>query len=238
MPGGVFATTQWSVVVAAGDASSPESQAALEALCRAYWPPVYAYVRRRGYGIHDAQDLTQEFFRRLLASDWIARADRTKGRFRSFLLAGVQNFLANEWQKNARLKRGAGLDIIPLDAFATEERHTFEPATEPSADKIFDRRWALTLLQRVLDQLQAEQAGEGDSRRFEALRPVLLGQLDPQGYAALAQRFAVTESAIKSWVQRFRQRYRQLLRQEVAQTVGSAEEVEDELRYLLRIVAG
>jgi RNA polymerase sigma-70 factor (ECF subfamily) len=237
-PAGVFATTHWSVVLAAGRSDSPDSQAALETLCRAYWYPLYAYVRRRGCTPEDAQDLTQEFFHRLLASDWIARAERTKGRFRSFMLAGLQNFLSNEWQKGQRLKRGGGRDVIHLDAMAAEERYQFEPTDDASADKLFERRWALTVLNHVLERLQAEQTAAGTAPRFEIMRGVLLDEPHQDGYAALAQRFGVTESTVKSWVYRLRQRYRELLYEEVAQTVGSREEVADELRHLFRVVSG
>ncbi|MBI4323717.1 MAG: sigma-70 family RNA polymerase sigma factor [Chloroflexi bacterium] len=232
-----FATTPWSVVLAAGRESSPQATAALESLCRTYWYPLYAYVRRRGFGPEDAQDFVQEFFRRLLASDWLARADQSKGRFRTFLLCGLQNFLANERQKAKRLQRGAGCDLIALDALEAVERYLVEPADVASADKLFERRWALTLLDHVLGQLQAEQMTAGAGERFKALRGVLLGEPTQEGYAALARRFGVTESTAKSWVHRLRRRYRELLREEVAQTVGSAGEVEDELRHLFRVLA-
>ena len=237
-PAGVFATTHWSVVLAAGQDSSPASLAALETLCRAYWYPLYAYVRRRGHGPEDAQDLTQEFFQRLLASDWIARADQNKGRFRTFLVCGLENFLANEWQKARRIKRGGGRELIALDSLDAEERYRLEPPDAASADKLFERRWALTLLDRVLARLQTEMTGSGEGDRIEALRGVLLGEPSTEGYAALAQQAGVSESTVKSWVRRLRHRYRELLREEVAQTVNSREEVEDELRYLFRVLAG
>lgn len=232
-----FATTHWSVVAAAARSGSPESRAALESLCRSYWYPLYAYTRRRGYGPEDAQDLTQEFFHQFLASDWIGRAEPTRGRFRSFLLRGLQNLLANEWQKRQRLKRGAGNDMISLDAFTAEERYHLEPADDSTADKLFERRWAMTLLQRVIERLQAEQASAGNAERFVALREVLLGEPDNEGYSGLARRLGWTESALKTSVHRLRQRYRELLREEVARTVGDPNEVRDELCHLLRVVA-
>lgn len=232
-----FATTHWSLVLAAGRDASPEARAAMETLCRAYWYPLYAYVRRGGHSPDDAQDLTQEFFHRLLSCDWVARADKTRGRFRTFLLSGLQNFLANEWQKANRLKRGAGTVTIALDALDAEERYRVEPADVASADKLFDRRWALTLLDRVLARLQTEQAAAGFADRFEALRPALLGEPNDEGYIALARRFGVTESTVKSWVHRLRGRYRELLREEVAQTVGAPEETQDELRHLMRVLS-
>ena len=195
-------------------------------------------MRRRGQGPEDAQDLTQEFFQRLLASDWIARADQSKGRFRTFLLGGLENFLANEWQKARRIKRGGGREIVALAALDAEERYRLEPSDAASADKLFERRWALTLIERVLARLEAEMTSSGDGIRFDALRGVLLGEPSTESYAALAQQSGVSESTVKSWVRRLHHRYRELLREEVPQTVNSREEVEDELRYLFRVLAG
>jgi RNA polymerase sigma factor (sigma-70 family) len=237
-PGGAFVTTHWSLVVAAGTASSPNSNLALETLCRTYWYPLYAYIRRRGHTTEDAQDLTQEFFRRLLASDWISRADRSKGRFRTFLLGGLQNFLANEWQKANRLKRGGGESPVSLDAAVAEQRYALEPADLASPDKLFDRRWAMTVLESVLARLEAEQKEAGATERFKALRTVLLGEPSQDGYATLAARFGVSESTVKSWVHRLRGRYRELLQEEVAQTVESREDVQAELRHLMQALSG
>lgn len=222
----------------AGNGTLPGAAEALEKLCRAYWYPLYAYVRRRGHPPEDAQDLTQEFFHRLLASDWIARADQAKGRFRTFLLCGLKNFLSNEWQKSGRLKRGAGQVLVPLDASEAEQRYQVEPAELASADKLFERRWALTLLQTVLDRLQSEQSGAEAGERFIALRPVLVGEPGEHGYATLARRFGVAENTVKSWAHRLRLRFRELLREAVAQTVDGPGEVEDELRFLARVLAG
>jgi RNA polymerase sigma-70 factor (ECF subfamily) len=236
--GAQFTTTHWSAVVAAGDATLPGAVEALEQLCRAYWYPLYAYVRRRGYSSEDAQDLTQEFFQRLLTSDWIARADQAKGRFRTFLLCGMQNFLANEWQKAGRLKRGGGRVFVALDGLEAEERYRIEPADLASAAKLFDRRWALTLLESVLQRLEAEQSESEARERFGALRQVLVGEPSDEGYSALARRFAVTENTVKSWVHRLRARYRALLREAVAQTVSGPEEAQEELRFLARVLSG
>src|SRR5262245_1853104 len=236
--GAQFTTTHWSVVLAASDATLPGAVEALEQLCRAYWYPLYAYVRRRGHSPQDAQDLTQEFFQRLLTSDWIARADQAKGRFRTFLLCGVQNFLANEWQKAGRLKRGGGRLFVALDGLEAEERYRIEPADVASADKLFDRRWALTLLETVLQRLAAEQSGPEAVERFVVLRPVLAGEPSEESYAAFAQRFGVSENTVKSWVHRLRVRYRELLREAVAQTVAGTEQVQDELRFLARVLSG
>jgi RNA polymerase sigma factor (sigma-70 family) len=236
--GAQFTTTHWSVVVTAGDNLHPEAFAALEKLCQTYWYPLYAYVRRRGHSPEDAQDLTQAFFQRLLASDWIARADQAKGRFRTFLLSGMQNFLANEWQKSQRQKRGAGKTLISLDGLQPEARYRVEPSTLESADKLFERRWALTLLETVLQRLEAEQTGAGALEQFSALREALVGEPTLESYAALARRFEVSENTVKSWVHRLRARYRELLRQTVAETVNGPEEVQDELRFLARILSG
>jgi len=222
----------------AGDATLPGAGEALDQLCRTYWYPLYAYVRRCGHPPEDAQDLTQEFFHRLLTSDWIGRADQAKGRFRTFLLCGLQNFLANEWQKTRRLKRGAGKIFVALDALEAEDRYRIEPADVASADKLFKRRWALTLLATVLQRLEAEQAGPGAVEQFSALRPVLVGEPSAEGYADLARRFGVAENTVKSRVHRLRVRYRELLREMVAQTVAGPEEVQDELRFLARVLSG
>ncbi len=239
MPAGAqFTTTHWSAVMAAGDATLPGAVEALEELCRAYWYPLYAYVRRRGHLPEDAQDLTQEFFQRLLASNWIARADQAKGRFRTFLLCGLQNFLANEWQKSGRLKRGGGRAFVALDGLEAEERYRVEPVDVASADRLFGRRWALTLLEGVLHRLESEQSAPEAAERFAALRPVLVGEPSGEGYEALAARFGVAENTVKSWVHRLRVRYRELLREAVAQTVAGPEEVEDELRFLARVLSG
>lgn len=232
----MFVTTRWSLVLSAVRTPSPESSAALEALCRIYWYPLYAYVRRYGRSPEDAEDLIQGFFQRLLASDWIARADPNKGRFRNFLLRGLQNFLANEWQRSNRLKRGGGRQFLALDGMQAEERYRVEPADLASADRLFDRRWALTLLERVLHRLQTEQVDAGHGARLEALRGTLVGESPDEGYANVARRFSVSEATVQSWVYRLRARYRELLHEEVAQTVASSEEVEAELRHLVQVL--
>jgi DNA-directed RNA polymerase specialized sigma24 family protein len=236
--GAQFTTTHWSVVISAGDPSLPGAVEALEKLCRAYWYPLYAYVRRRGHSPEDAQDLTQDFFQRLLASDWIGRADQAKGRFRTFLLCGLKNFLANEWQKAGRLKRGGGKVFVALDGLEAEERYKVEPADVASADTLFERRWALTLLEAVLQRLEAEQEGPTAVEQFSALRGVLVGEPSEEGYAALSRRFGVAENTVKSWAYRLRARYRALLREAVAQTVDGPDEVQEELRFLARVLAG
>ncbi len=227
-----FATTRWSVVIAAGSPSSPKSAAALSHLCQAYWYPLYAFVRRQGHSAHDAQDLTQEFFARLLEKNYLAAVSREKGRFRSFLLASLKHFLANEWDKARALKRGGGQEIIHLDAHDAETRYHLEPKEVQSADKIYERRWAMTLLDRVLERLREEQVAAGKAEQFELMKTCLMGERAAQPYAELAGQLKMTEGNVKVIVHRLRQRYRELLRSEIAETVASPADVDEELRQL------
>jgi len=224
-----FLTTRWSVVLAA-KGESASAQAALAKLCHAYWYPLYAYVRRRGESAHDAQDLTQEFFSRLLARGWLGGVEREGGRFRSWLLAALKHFLVNEWDKRRAQKRGGGAVLLSIGELSAEERLRHEPA-DVSAEKIYERRWAWTLLDQVLERLRAEMAGAGKLALFEALRFSLTGEKSP--HAEVAERLAMSEGAVKVAVHRLRARYGALLRAEIAETVASPDEVEDELRALL-----
>lgn len=233
-----FTPTHWSVVVAAGRSDSTQAQVALEKLCRTYWPPIYAFVRRQGHGPHDAQDLTQEFFARLLGKNHLAVVDRSKGRFRSFLLASVKHFLANEWDKSQAQKRGGGQVLIPIDVASVESSCGFQPADHLTAEKIFERRWALTLLDQVLRRLREDYARDGKEKLFEQLKPTLTEASRTVGYAEIATRLDLTEGAVKVAVHRLRGRYRELLRAEIGETVASAEEVEDEIRNLFAALAG
>ena len=232
-----FATTQWTVVLSAGDPGSPQAATALEALCRAYWYPLYAYVRRRGYSPADAQDLTQEFFAHLLEHHWVARADRHKGRFRSFLLTAMKRFLANEWDKVKTLKRGGQAQRVPLPLDAAETRYTQEPADTSTPEQVFEKRWALALLESVLGHLREEYVRDGKATLFDTLKPCLLGSRELQPYAAVAAELHMTEGAVKVAVCRLRERYRDRLREEIAQTVASPADVEEELRHLFRVLA-
>ncbi|MCD6050015.1 MAG: hypothetical protein K0Q55_1418 [Verrucomicrobia bacterium] len=227
-----FATTRWSVVMAAGAPASARSEEALAQLCRAYWYPLYAYVRRQGHSAHDAQDLTQEFFTRLLQKNYLAAVSRDKGRFRSFLLAALKHFLANEWDKARALKRGGGQEIIHLDAHDAETRYSLEPREVVSADKIYERRWAMTLLDRVLNLLREEQGASGKGAQFDLLKVCLMGDRSSVPYTELATQLGMTEGNVKVTVHRLRQRYRELLRAEIAETVASPADVEEELRQL------
>jgi DNA-directed RNA polymerase specialized sigma24 family protein len=232
----VFATTHWSVVLAAGHASSPEAESALERLCRSYWYPLYAHVRRRGYSPEDAQDLTQEFFARLLAKQWLNMADARRGRFRTFLLAALDHYLAHEWERARCKKRGGGMTVFSLDVEGAEARYHLEPADRADAAWLYERRWALTLLDRVLHRLGEEFTGADRKGRFEQLQPYLLGDKTGQTYADLAAVWQTTEAAVKMSVSRMRRRYRELFLEEIAQTVSAPEEVEAEVRHLRAVL--
>ncbi|MBU6400465.1 MAG: sigma-70 family RNA polymerase sigma factor [Verrucomicrobia bacterium] len=231
-PRGQFTTTHWSVVLRAGQDSSTQAQDALARLCQTYWYPLYAYLRRQGRSPEDAQDLVQEFFARLLEKHWLRAVAPEKGRFRSFLLVSLKHFVANEWDKMRAQKRGGGQTVVSLDAQSAEERYRFEPVDRLSADKIYERRWALTLLDRVLARLRDEQAAAGKGALFDALKEGLTGGRDSVGYADHAARLGLSEGALKVAAHRLRRRYRELLREELSQTVASAEDVEAELRAL------
>lgn len=234
--GGVFATTRWSVVLLARHGEAPGAERALAHLCEGYWYPLYAFVRRSGVAPEDARDLTQEFFARLLGKKWLADADPARGRFRSFLLAALKHFLANEWHRAQRLKRGGGREFIALDAATAEERYAMEPPDLATPELLYDRRWALTLLARTQESLRREMHESGQGERFTALEPTLVGERTALPYEALAARFGVTETAVKSMVLRLRKRFRTLLREEVAQTIGEARDVDAEIAHLFAIL--
>ena len=236
-PHPAFVTTHWSLVVSAGRNDTPHARDALEKLCRSYWFPIYAFVRRQGHGPHDAQDLTQEFFARLLEKKQLAGADPARGRFRSFLLASLKHFLANEWDKANAQKRGGGQVLIPIDAATAETSCGFEPADNLTADIIFERRWALTLLEHVLGRLRAEYVRDGKENLFEQLKPTLTEASRTVAYSEIATRLGTTEGAVKVAVHRLRQRYRELLRAEIADTVANPGEVDDEIRNLFTALA-
>ncbi len=233
--GGRFEQTRWSVVVAAGGRESKEARRALEELCATYWYPLYAFVRREGHGADDAQDLTQEFFARLLEKNWLRAVDKEKGKFRSFLLAAMRHFLANEWDRAHRLKRGGGQAILSLDAESAESRYALEPADPVTADRIFERRWALTLLEQVLARLREEFVSVGREKLFEALKQALTGEKIP--YGEIASRLKLNEGAVRVAVHRLRLRYRELIRAEIAQTVATEDEVDAEVQHLFAALA-
>lgn len=228
-----FATTRWTLVLSAarGDESS-QAPGALAELCRAYWMPLYAFLRRRGHETHEAEDLTQEFFAHLLARDFLAGVCREKGKFRSFLLASLKHFLADQWDRAQAKKRGGGRTVIALDSLDAEARYRLEPADGLTPEKLFEKQWALALLEQVLGRLRTELTSQGKASLFEALQGTLTGA-GTTSYAALAAKRGMTEGAVKTAVHRLRHRYRELLRDEIAQTVACPEEVEEEIRYLL-----
>ena len=230
---GSFAATRWTMVLnAAHRGEAQEAAPALAELCRLYWPPLYAYARRSGQAVHAAEDLTQAFFARLLAKDGLANVAPHKGRFRSFLLAAFKHFLANEWDKARALKRGGGAIHLTIDTDAAETRYACEPADALTPDRVFDRQWALTVLDRVLERLRAEQDTSEAARRFAALEPALAAESGAVGYAELAASLGMTEGAVKVAVHRLRRRYRELLRADIADTVADPAQVEDELQAL------
>ncbi len=235
--GPAFVTTHWSVVLTAGRSDTVCAQVALEKLCRAYWFPLYAYVRRLGHSVEDAQDLTQEFFARVLEHHWLARADQAKGRFRTFLLTAMERFLANEWDKVRALKRGGGHRDLPIQLDTAETRYGVEPADTRTPEQAFEYRWALTLLDEVVGQLEEEYRGRAQADLFASLKPCLVGERAAQPYAELAAGLGIEEGTVKVAVHRLRQRYRELLRAEIANTVASSSEVDAEMRHLFNVLA-
>jgi RNA polymerase sigma factor (sigma-70 family) len=232
----VFATTHWSVVLATADQGSPQSTQALEQLCRTYWYPLYAYVRRRGYSPEDAEHLTQEFFLRLLRKNCLAQVDPSKGKFRSFLLAALNHLLANEWDRTNAVKRGGRVTFLALDLESAEQRLA-ETSLERSPEQIFERCWALAFLQEVLGRLRVEVVQAGHAAHFEELKVFLTGDKPPASYATLADKLGTNEAALRKEVQRLRHRYGELLREEIVRTVASPAEVEDELCHLFTVLS-
>ncbi len=233
-----FTTTHWSVVVAAREPDAPQAAAALAELCRTYWYPLYAFVRRKGHSSHDAQDLTQAFFARLLEKNYVAQADRERGRFRTYLLAALTHFLADEWDKAHRLKRGGGREMISFDAASAEERYRLEPIDQLDAAKLYERRWVTTLFNQVLARLEDEFRDSGKGGLFGQLKGSLLAEDSGMSYAELGTRLGLTEDAVKQAVHRMRRRYRELFREEIAQTVAGPGEVDDELKHLYAVLSG
>lgn len=236
-PRAVFATTHWSVVMLAARRDTTRARDALARLCQTYWYPLYAYVRRRGYPVHDAQDLTQAFFTRLLERQSLASADPERGRFRSFILVAMNHFLAGEWKKGMAQKRGGGCEKLSLDWAAAEQRYDLEPATHAAPDKLFEKQWALTLLSEVISRLEREYHSAGKAGLFTALKHTLIGLRDSQPYAELAVALDLNESAVKVAVHRLRKRYRELIQAEIAETLYDPQEVDAEMRHLFQVLA-
>jgi RNA polymerase sigma-70 factor (ECF subfamily) len=231
-----FLTTHWSNIFSASMIGKPEREIALERLCRAYWYPIYSFIRRKGFNAHDAEDLTQGFFARFLEKNYVADADSSKGRFRTFLLNCAQNFLANEWDRKNAQKRGGGVEVISLDAPTAEERFHLEPAHDISPEKAFERQWVEAVLESVLRQLKQELSAAGKEEQFESLK-IYLEDRGAVPFEEMAKRLGVTEAAVKGVVRRMRQRYRDLFRQEIERTVADPREVEGEIRHLIEVLA-
>jgi RNA polymerase sigma factor (sigma-70 family) len=225
-----FPTTRWTLVIAAGDPHRTEARSALVSLCENYWYPLYAYLRRRGYPADQAQDLTQEFFMRVLGGRYLDRADQEKGRFRAFLLTSLKFFVADEEDRQRAHKRGGGA-VVPLEFSSGEERYQREPAHDETPERIYERRWALSVLDRVVEKLRGEFVQHSRPEHFERLKVFLLGHSDAP-YAALGREMNMSEGALKVAIHRLRKRYRELFRQEIADTVADPAEVESELRFL------
>lgn len=232
---GAFVTTRWSVVLAAQQ-ESPHAEEALETLCRAYWKPLYAFVRRQGLSRDDARDLTQGFFALLLERRDLDAVRKEKGRFRSYLLTALKNFITDEWRRAMAIKRGKGQKPIPLDEMGAEERIEMGAADRMTPELIYERRWASNVLERVLSRLKEEYRAAGNAALFDALKQLLPDEPGAPSQADIARQLAMAENAVRQAFYRFRQRYQSLLRAEIAHTVASPSEVEDELRHLISVV--
>jgi len=243
IPSGTFITTCWNLILSGADSKGGEREirAALAELCRIYWRPIFFFVARRGYSPEDAEDLTQDFFLRILKSNWLQKADPNRGRFRSLLLKSVQNFLNDAADKTNARKRGGGLSFISWDPWMTEAPSelalTSEALNSWPAERLFDAAWAATVVQRVLRRIREECASKGRSQVFEVLSPYISAERDDLSYCDLARELGVSETTVKKLLYAMRQRYRLLLREEVAQTVANSADVDDELRYLCGALA-
>jgi RNA polymerase sigma factor (sigma-70 family) len=235
--GGQFNTTHWSVVLLAGESHDSHSREALETLCRTYWRPLYVFIRRQGHSEEDARDLTQKFFAVLLERNDLGAMDPHKGKFRTFLLTALTHFLSNERDYARAAKRGGGRELIPLDELESERGAPAAPAPQLSPDRLFDQRWAMTILERALEQLRLEQSQAGKAEQFDQLRGYLTDDPDEGEYAAVATRLGINSQALAVRVHRMRHRFRELVRAEVAQTVASPLELEQEMRHLFEALS-
>lgn len=235
-PEPLFVTTRWSVVLAAGRNDTTRAHEALSHLCKTYWYPLYAYARRRGSSPPDAQDLTQAFFARLLEENWLIKADPQRGRFRSFLLSAMKHFMANEWNKAHAQKRGGGQTVISLHDTSAEGRYQLEPTEKATPESLFERSWALSLLENVLARLEEEYRNTGKEPLMNVIRPALTADRQAINYTEMAQTLGMAETAVRVAVHRLRQRYRQLIRAEVANTVASKEDIDAEMHHLFEVL--
>ena len=233
---GAFVTTHWSVVLKAGDGASPLASAALQQLCRDYWFPLYVYVRRQGFTPPDTEDLTQGFFEQLIEKEFLKDVDPNKGRFRSFLLAAIKHYVLNQRKHAGRLKRGGNQVMVPFNPNEAETRFRAEPATESTAERAFDRRWAMTVMELGLQRLRDEYRATGKEPLFQALKKFVSAEAAPGEYQALAARLELTKNTVGVAVHRLRQRYGELIRAEIANTVAQPLDVEEEMRYLLGLL--
>jgi RNA polymerase sigma-70 factor (ECF subfamily) len=235
--GKVFATTHWSVVLAAKQLEGPSAEAALERLCRIYWPPLYAFIRRQGYAAEAAQDLTQEFLSRLIHKEWLNHLQDQRGKFRSFLLTFLKHFLSDQRDLAHAQKRGGGQALISLDQMAEEERAWVEPVDHLTPEEVFERRWAQALMARSLARLGGEYADRGKSEMYELLKDIQPGEHGAQSYTEIGVRFGMSEQAVKNAVHRLRRRHREILHEEIAQTVTLPSEIEEEVQNLMAVLA-
>jgi RNA polymerase sigma-70 factor (ECF subfamily) len=233
-----FATTRWSLVVSAGNQTSENSAQALESLCRTYWFPLYAYVRKRVGDANEACDLTQAFFERLLEKNYLAEVDPQRGRFRAFLITAFKHFLSKEWEKARTQKRGGGRSILSLDFRDGDARYSAEPVSHLTSEQVYERQWVLTLLARVMQRLQDEYQAAGKQKQYEHLKSFIIGEHGDTTYANVAAIFQSTEAAMRMSAYRMRRRYRELLRQEIAETVADTADIEDEIQNLFRLAGG
>jgi RNA polymerase sigma-70 factor (ECF subfamily) len=234
---GRFATTHWSIILAAGDSASTQHESALSALCQTYWFPLYAYLRRRGYDSHQAEDCTQGFFAGILERKGLRKADPKYGKFRSFLLACLKNFLADEWDRSHAQKRGGDKKVLYLDFDAAASRYEREPEHHMSPEKLFERSWALTVLNRAMERLKAESAASDKQQLFDCLKIYLTAEKDAVPYKNVTAKLNMTEGAVKVAVHRLRRRYRELVRDEIAQTVTTEAQVDEEIQDLFAALA-
>lgn len=236
--GGIFATTHWTAVLAAGRTGSPQADVALEELCQTYWYPLYAYVRRHGHSREDAEDLTQGFFARLLEKNFLEGITSDKGKFRSFLLVALKRFMINEWDRANTQKRGGGVATLSLDWQDAETRYQINPADNLSPDKLYDRAWAIIVLERVVTRLRDESSIDGKAGQYEQLKPFLMVGRNEIPYARAAAELKMTEGAVRVAVHRLRRRYRELLREEITQTLASPAQADEEMQALFSALAG
>jgi RNA polymerase sigma-70 factor (ECF subfamily) len=232
-----FVTTHWSVVLAAKSEKSAQADVALQKLCSTYWPPLYAYIRREGYDASEAEDLTQEFFARILQKDYLSRLQQERGRFRSFLLAYLKHFLLEQHRKAHTQKRGGQQVIVSLEERLADTGFLREPVDALTPDQAYERRWAQTVMQRAVDRLREEYVRSGRSQIFVALQDFQPHEPDGESYAQIGIRLGLSEAAVKSAMQRLRQRHREILREEVAHTVNTPGEIDEELRYLRALLS-